>query len=328
MLKLYSTDNKKFLKQVNKPEAELNRFISENWKEFFPHLTFIKSEFTLDGNVRSKGGSGRIDILAFNPKTKKFVILELKRDFDKNIRNQASDYRDFVEDNFAKIYLLSTQSYEAVLPKYNEISEDSIELVLIAKTYSPADVDKAKKSKSEITLIKYLWFENQLLLIDYLNNDPDDLIEKENAVKLQKIKNIIDNKPELADAESFLYGKEEAKRLFKIFFEYLKNLGDVQFEAQASKIKVTFGNQTFSVIGYAGKTGRKCFLVINSDINAVTTLGEIVDDRVRPGEKKKGSIGSERYEIFITTEEELLNLLTIIENNYHNENIRFGKNLG
>ena len=270
--------------------------------------------------MRSKGGSGRIDILAFDPKTKKFVIFELKKDLDKNIRNQASDYRDFIEDNFSKIYLLSTQTYEAVLPKYSEISENSIELVLIAKTFSPADVEKAKKSKNEITLIKYLWFENQLLLIDYLNNDPDDLLEKENAVKLQKIKNIIDNKPELADAESFLYGKEEAKRLFKIFYEYLKNLGDVAVEAQSSKIKVTFGNQTFSVIGYAGKTGRKCFLVVNSDIDAVTALGDIVDDRVRPGEKKKGSIGSERYELFITTEDELLRFLTIIENNYQNEN--------
>lgn len=320
MLKLYSTDNKKFLKQINKSEAELNRFITENWKEFFPHFTFIKSEFALDGNVRSKGGSGRIDILTFNPKTKKFVIIELKKDFDKNIRNQASDYRDFVEDNFAKIYLLATQSYNVALPKYSDISEDSIELILIAKTFSPADVDKAKKSKSEITLIKYMWFENQLLLIDYLNNDPDDLIEKENAAKLQKIKNIIDNKPELADVEAFLYGKAEAKRLFKIFYEYLKNIDEVSVEAQASKIKVAFGKETFSVIGYAGKTGRKCFLVINTNINAVTSLGEIVDDRVRPSGKKKGSLGSERYEVFVTTEDELLKFLSIIENNYHNGN--------
>ncbi|MET7038467.1 hypothetical protein [Elizabethkingia miricola] len=320
MLKLYSTDNKKFLKQVNKSEAELNRFISENWKEFFPHFTFIKSEFALDGNVRSKGGSGRIDILAFNPKTKKFVIIELKKDFDKNIRNQASDYRDFVEDNFAKIYLLATQSYDVALPKYSDISEDSIELILIAKTFSPADVDKAKKSKSEITLIKYMWFENQLLLIDYLNNDPDDLIEKENAVKLQKIKNIIDSKPELADVEAFLYGKDEAKRLFKIFHEHLLSIAETTVEAQASKIKVSFGQQTFSIIGYAGKTGRKCFLVINTNIDRVISLGEIVDDRVRPNEKKKGSIGSERYEVFLTTEEELMRFLSIIENNYHNEN--------
>ncbi len=320
MLKLYSTDNKKFLKQVNKSEAELNRFLSENWKEFFPHFTFIKNEFSLDGNVRSKGSSGRIDILAYNPKSKKFVIFELKKDADKNIRHQASDYKDFVESNFAEIYLLATQTYEVELPKFNEISKESIELILIAKTFSQTDVDKAKKSNGEITLIKYLWFENQLLLIDYLNNDPDDLIEKENAAKLQKIKNIIDNRPELADVEAFLYGKEEAKRLFKIFYEHLKTLGEISVEAQASKIKVVFGNQTFSIIGYEGKTGKKCFLVINTNLDEVTSLGEIVDDRVRPGEKKKGSIGSERYEIFLTTEEELIRFLSIIENNYQNEN--------
>lgn len=320
MLKLYSTDNKKFLKQVNKSEAELNRFLSENWKEFFPHFTFIKNEFSLDGNVRSKGGSGRIDILAYNPQNKKFVIIELKKDADKNIRHQASDYRDFIENNFAEIYLLATQTFDVVLPKFNEISKDDIELILIAKSFSATDVDKAKKSKGEITLIKYLWFENQLLLIDYLNNDPDDLIEKENAAKLQKIKNIIDNRPELADVEAFLYGKEEAKRLFKMFYEHLKNLGEISLEAQASKIKVVFGHQTFSVIGYAGKTGKNCFLVINTNIDEVTSLGEIVDDRVRPNGKKKGSIGSERYEVFLTTEEELMKFLLIIENDFHNGN--------
>ena len=321
MLKLYSTDIKKFLKTVHKSEAELNKFLTDNWNHFFPHYIFIKSEFTLDGNVRSKGGgSGRIDILAFNPNSNKFVVFELKRDIDRNLRNQVSDYKDFIEDNFAKIYLLSTQKYDAVLPKYEIISEDSIEVVLIAKIFSASDIDKARKSKNEITLIKYLWFENQLLLIDYLNNDPDDLIEKENAEKIKKIKSIIDNTTELADAESFLYGKEEAKRLFKIFYEYLKNLGKVSVEAQASKIKVSFGEETFSVIGYAGKTGRKCFLVINTNINEITALGSIVDDRIRPGKKKKGSIGGERYEVFITTEDELLNMLAIIEAYFKNQN--------
>ncbi|MEZ4959290.1 MAG: hypothetical protein R2830_05695 [Saprospiraceae bacterium] len=316
MLKLYSTENNKFLKIINKSEAELNRFLSDNWTHFFPHFLFVKSEFSLDGNVRSRGGSGRVDILAFNPKSNKFVIFELKKDFDKNIRNQVSDYKDFIEDNFAKIYLLSTQTYGAKLPNHDVISDDSIEVVMIAKTFSPTDIDKAKKSKAGITLIKYLWFENQLLLIDYINNDPDDLIEKENTEKLRKIKSIIENKPELADAESFLFGKEEAKRLFKIFYEYLKNLDEVLVEVQSTKIKVVFAKFTFSIIGYAGKTGRKCFLVINTNIDAVIDLGEIVDDRIRPGQKKKGSIGSERYEVFITTEEELMQLLSFIEEEF------------
>jgi hypothetical protein len=321
MLKLFSTDNKKFLKRVNKSESELNKFLSDNWNDFFPHYIFIKSEFSLDGSVRTRGGSGRIDILAFNPKSNKFIVFELKRDLDKNIRNQVGDYKDFIEENFAKIYLLSTQKHEVNLPKYETISEENIEVIMISKTFAPNDLEKARKSKNEITLIKYLWFENQLLLIDYLNNDPDDLIEKENAEKIKKIKSIIDSQPELSDAESFLFGKEEAKRLFRIFYEQLKTLGDISMQVQASKIKLGVGSETFSVIGYAGKTGRKCFLVINTDINEIKALGNIVDDRVRPGQKMKGSIGSERYEVFITTEEQLFDVLSIIKTNHISQEI-------
>ncbi len=98
----------------------------------------------------------------------------------------------------------------------------------------------------------------------------------------------------------------------------MKNIGEVSVEAQASKIKVGFEKETFSVIGYAGKTGRKCFLVINTNIDEITTMGSIVDDRVRPGKKMKGSMGSQRYEVFITTEDELLKMLSIIEEHIKN----------
>lgn len=318
MIKIYSVDKGVFLKKVNKSEAELNKFLSKNWSHFFSQFIFIKSEFTIQGNVRSRGTSGRIDIIAFNPKTSRFVVIELKRDIDKNIRNQVSDYRDFIEDNFAKIYLLTTQKFGVELPKYETISEDNIEVIMIAKSFSQTDIDKARKSNKEITLIKYLWFENELLLIDYLNNDPEDLIEKENAEKIKKIKSIIDAKPELTDADSFLYGKEEAKRLFRIFYEYLKNLKDVQLEVQASKIKLGFAGETFSIIGYAGKTGRKCHLVINTNLEEVKIMRDRIDDRMRANGKMKGSIGSERYEVFITTEDDIFELLKIIETNSNN----------
>ena len=218
---------------------------------------------------------------------------------------------------------MATQKFNVILPKYETIPEDIIEVVMIAKSFSQTDIDKARKSNKEITLIKYVWFENQLLLIDYLNNDPDDLIEKENAEKIKKIKSIIDNKPELGDADSFLFGKEESKRLFRIFYEYLKNIGEIHLDVQASKIKVTFGDQGFSIIGYAGKTGRKCHLVINTNIDAVKIMENRFDDRKRADGKMKGSIGSERYEVFITTEDDLFELLKIIESDFYNSKANF-----
>ena len=111
MPKLFSNNNKKFLAQIDKPEKELNKFICENWENLFPSLTLITSEFSLKGSVRSMGNNGRIDILAYNPETKKFVIFELKKDYDKNISDQAADYRDYVQDDFSEVYLHSTQKY-------------------------------------------------------------------------------------------------------------------------------------------------------------------------------------------------------------------------
>ncbi|MDO8550383.1 MAG: hypothetical protein Q7S39_09570, partial [Ignavibacteria bacterium] len=111
-----------------------------------------------------------------------------------------------------------------------------------------------------------------------------------------------------------------AKRLFRIFYECLKKIDEVLIEGQATKIKLTFGKQTFSIIGYAGKTGRKSHLVINSNINEVISLEGKYDDRIRSDGTKKGSLGIERYEVFITTEEDLMNFLSIIETDFYKNN--------
>jgi len=258
-----------------------------------------------------------VDILAFNPKTNRFVVLELKKHSDKNIRNQVSDYRDFIEDNFSDIYLLTIQKYKVELPTYDIVSQDSIEVVMIAKDFSSTVIDRVRKSRSknETTLIRYIWFESQLLLIDYLNNDPDDLLEKENTEKIKKIKEIIENdKSQNGDIEMFFFNKDEAKRLFYIFFSFLKQFGEIDITVQQTKIKARVNTQSFSIIGFGGKTGRKSHLQINTDIDEVKNCkGVIVDDRVRPGKKKKGSLGTERYEVFIRNEEELINLISTIE---------------
>jgi hypothetical protein len=156
MPKLFSTQNKKFLKQIDKSEKDLNRFICEHWKDLFPKLTLISSEFPLKGNVRSIGTNGRMDILAYNPQTKRFVIFELKKDYDRNITDQAADYRDYVQDNFSELYLLSTQKYDIDLPKYIEINATQLEIILIAKKFSVTQIERVKKQKENlITLIKY-----------------------------------------------------------------------------------------------------------------------------------------------------------------------------
>ncbi|MES2704711.1 MAG: DUF4357 domain-containing protein [Bacteroidota bacterium] len=180
MVKLFSIENGVFLNQVQNSEALLNKFISENWKHFFPQYIFIKSEFSLNGIVRTSGSSGRVDILAFNPISNKLVVFELKRDSARNIRDQAGDYRDKIISTLHEIYLRCTQEYDIDLPKYKTLNQDAIEIVLISKRFFPGDIEKVTNYNNgvDITLIKYSWFENNLLMIEYLNNIPSDFIRK------------------------------------------------------------------------------------------------------------------------------------------------------
>jgi hypothetical protein len=309
MPKLFSSSNKKFLSQIDKPEKELNKFICENWKDLFPKYMLIASEFPLKGNVRSLGNNGRIDILGYNPETKKFIIFELKKDYDKNITDQSADYRDYVQDNFSDVYLHATQKYEITLPKFTEINQDKVEIILIAKKFSLTQIDRVKKIKdNNITLIKYFWFENDLIFIDYINNDPDDIkIETTNTKKINDIKNIISQDPEMYEIEQF-FGKYAAgKEVFLLFLKFLKTKGNVELDFKQTKIGVKVNNSTFSVVRAGGQGGRKSILQINTDINATSLLDEIqIDDRVRgEGHKKKGSLGLERYEVFFRNSEEI-----------------------
>jgi hypothetical protein len=300
MPKLFSTQNKKFLKQIDKSEKDLNRFICEHWKDLFPKLTLISSEFPLKGNVRSIGTNGRMDILAYNPQTKRFVIFELKKDYDRNITDQAADYRDYVQDNFSELYLLSTQKYDIDLPKYIEINATQLEIILIAKKFSVTQIERVKKQKENlITLIKYFWFEDELIFIDYLNNDPDEeKIESINTKKVQQIGAIINQDPDIFEIDRYFNLKQGAKQIFTHFYNFLKAKGNITIEPQQVVMKVKFKQHTFSAIGAAGKGGSKKMLQINTNINVSEMKDIRFEDRVRPGEKKKGSLGTERFEVY------------------------------
>ncbi len=318
MPKLFSINNKKILKQVQKTETELNNFLTNHWKYFFPNFEFIKNEFRLPGNVRSDGYSGRIDIFAFDPKTRRFVVFELKKNFDRNISQQANDYKDFIEDNFAEIYLETTQKHGIKLPSYNEISKDQIEIIFIAQKFAPTHVVNAKK-RNNITLIKYFWFENDLFLVDYINNDPDDE-EKQNTEKIKKIKKIIDGKDELSEIEIFFYKKEKSKLLFDKFYNFLNGFGVVSLKINQTNISLKIKKSSFSVVSKTNNGGGKwkAFLQINTDFDITHIPLLVFDDRFNEkylkekDGKPKGSLGKERFEVFVQNEEQLEKLISFL----------------
>jgi hypothetical protein len=185
---------------------------------------------------------------------------------------------------------------------------------LLAKKFSTTQIDRVRKNKENtITLIKYFWFEDDLIFVDYINNDPDEeKIEGTNTKKIQQIKVIANQDPDLFEIDRFFNLRPEAKEAFIYFYNFLKAKGEVIIEPYQTKMKVTYGKQTFSVIGYGAKTGRKSILQINTDIDVMKVKNIEVEDRIRPNQKKKGSLGNERYEVFIKSLEEMKKFIDFI----------------
>jgi hypothetical protein len=46
--------------------------------------------------------------------------------------------------------LHSTQKYEIALPKFTEINQDKVEIILIAKKFSLTQIDRVKKIKETV----------------------------------------------------------------------------------------------------------------------------------------------------------------------------------
>jgi len=312
-MRLFNTKNNTPLKPLRKSETELSLFLAEYWAMLFPQFTFITREFKLDGQVRSRGTAGRVDILAFNPATRRFVVIELKKDRDKNINDQASDYREFIEDNFAAIYLLALEHHDVVLPKSTLIQRE-VEVVLVAQAFSQPDVERARKKKESITLIRYGWYEGDLFLLDFLTNEPSDGLEKENSEKILKIKNVIEGKPVTTEVDLYFGVLHESNRLYVLLYNSLGQYGAPEVIVQNSKIKLVSPNgPTFSVIANTGKGGYKALLQINTDLDLSASTLFRVEDRVRPGQKKKGSVGNERYEVFIQNEAQMHAFISEVE---------------
>lgn len=91
-----------------------------------------------------------------------------------------------------------------------------------------------------------------------------------------------------------------------MFLNLLKTKGNVELSFAQTKIAIKINNATFSAISGSGKGTRKTILQINTNFDVSQLFNIVIDDRFRgEGVKMKGSLGIERYEVFLRNEEEV-----------------------
>ena len=167
---IFNINTKEKNEETEISEKKLQSLIVENFNIFFPELKIIKSEYSIKGNVRLFGMSGRIDILAYNPAEYNLVIFELKKEHSKNIIIQAIDYSDFIEENseliVSRIDELSIKEKKIVLQLKNPPK-----IILIANSFHHPTIRRAKSLTNEISLYQYIFYSNQLLQFEEIKDN-------------------------------------------------------------------------------------------------------------------------------------------------------------
>lgn len=156
--------------EIEISEKKLQNLIVENFNLFFPKLKIIKSEYSIKGNVRLFGMSGRIDILAYNPIEHNLVIFELKKEHSKNIIIQAIDYSDFIEQN---LELITSRINELTFKEKKIILQlnKPPKIILIANSFYHPTIRRAKKLANEISLYQYKYYSNELLQLEEITDN-------------------------------------------------------------------------------------------------------------------------------------------------------------
>ncbi len=178
-MNLIDFNKKKVFREIELSEKELSDLLQKNWSLIFHNINLIKREFSLQGQVRDIETGGRIDFFGYNKLTQKFVIIEIKKIYDKNIRSQIFDYADFIEDNFDFIKLQAKEILPEIKPNRN-----SFELILFAKSFKTNDYSRIGRFEYPTKLITYKYFENNKIIIDVFDNTTTKAIKKERKSKI------------------------------------------------------------------------------------------------------------------------------------------------
>ena len=203
-------------------EKSLQTLIEQNLETFLG-VRFLASEFST-----GRDHGGRMDTLGIDENSCP-VIIEYKRSSNMNVINQGLFYLDWLVTHRGDFEML-------VLKKFGEKAAQSVEwssprLICIAGDFSRYDEHAIKQMNRNIELIRYMKFDNDLLLLEQVNaasaplngviatDKPEGGADSEQKQKYTTVSQYLDK----ADGE--------LRALFDTVKEHLEGLGDdVQFK--------------------------------------------------------------------------------------------------
>lgn len=140
-----------------KLEREIQNLVEKNLGMLLG-LEFVKSEFTISGTVQQL----RIDTLAFDAKSKAFVIIEYKQDKSFSVVDQGYAYLSVMLNNKADFILEYNESSGKVLKKA-DVDWSQSRVIFISQAFTPYQKEAINFKDLPIALWEIKQFSNQTI---------------------------------------------------------------------------------------------------------------------------------------------------------------------
>lgn len=302
ILNLKSEELNQIKESPFKLEREIQNLVEANLKMLLG-LEFVRSEFTISGTVQQL----RIDTLAFDAKTKAFVIIEYKQDKNFSVVDQGYAYLSVMLNNKADFILEYNENCGNTLKRDN-VDWTQSRVIFISQAFTPYQKEAINFKDLPISLWEIKRYSNQTISFEE--------IRKLNATESIKTVSTANSAVDTVSKEVIVYTEndrlkdipEEVLDLYGQLREKILELGNV--EIKATKLYVAF---TVNGSNFAGIVLQRKVLKLWLNVS----LGKLEDPySLAKDVSHIGHYGSGDYELTISNTDKLDYIATLIKQAY------------
>ena len=287
-------------------ERTLQNLIEHNLESLLG-VRFLASEFST-----GKDHGGRMDTLGIDENGIP-VIIEYKRSSNMNVINQGLFYLDWLVTHRGDFEML-------VLKKFGQETAQSVEwssprLICIAGGFSKFDEHAIKQMNHNIELIRYVKFDDDLLLLDQINAVSASTSRANTAENPTAATGPTANTPKSRTKTVSEYLEQsgaDLKERYEMLREYLENLGD---DVQAKTVQNYFAFKRIKNFACVEVHTRTQNLLVYVKINPDTIECE---EGFTRDVRKIGHFGTGDLEITLTSRADFERAKPLLEQSYEN----------
>ena len=235
-------------------ERKLHNTISSNLESMLG-IRLLANEYVTGSNDR-----GRIDTLGIDSCNGP-TIIEYKRSSDRNVIPQVLSYLYWLDDHRAEFESLVRKRLGEPVSDHTDWSK--VHLVCVAGDYSPQERKAVRMIQKRIDLVRYRWFDENLLMLDCVHGTIDVLDEKHRSAQL-----LSESGSRTPNASTVLKRletvDESTKGVYEALSAQLNGLGDDVREKELKHYVAFKRKQNFASV-VRRKTNVLAYLKLNPD---------------------------------------------------------------